>query len=548
MTVTANIQRHLPDTKCTFVRTVESAVTTAWGVSWNEMQISRDILQNFYDANRHDLQSVAVTLHNRDVRITGPAVFDLERLFYLGSEKTSDDVGQYGEGFKAAATCLLRDYGVTPIGVSGTMLVHVRLADTAILHTKLRPLMYDFYTIDPGYEGALLVLASCSPVLARELEQGMTHFFFDQNPLLGGKIWESWDHHYALYHSKSADGHIFYRRLKRATISSFPVIPVIHKPNERIEKRIKQDRDRNAFEDKVLGACYDVFTRHASDADLPVLAILKAGTAFWERGHALLSALASHKRSAMVPDATKALFGDQYYAASVSHDAATQLRHEHVESLWRTEGRRQLPAYFTKFGVPSAATHLLSIQTKALAEQQQKARAPTRSEAASVGVLHRALDDLAPVLVRLFTTKHVRYSVADTDAILGALKHGRGYQSIEVYLAATVFISDFARALAVFLHEHAHIFGYDGSRGFTDALTELLEALISHRAALDTYEHEWQAARQEVLTERGTVEPNAEQNIAEQIQALDRDALLQLLERVPGVVLRPLLTGDPDTK
>ena len=165
----------------------------------------------------------------------------------------------------------------------------------------------------------------------------------------------------------------------------------------------------------------------------------------------------------------------------------------------------------------------------ALAEQQQKARAPTRSEAASVGVLHRALDDLAPVLVRLFTTKHVRYSVADTDAILGALKHGRGYQSIEVYLAATVFISDFARALAVFLHEHAHIFGYDGSRGFTDALTELLEALISHRAALDTYEHEWQAARQEVLTERGTVEPNAEQNIAEQIQALAPE-IEQMLE------------------
>src|ERR1700728_3738637 len=131
MTLTDLIGRHLPSTTLTFVRTVESAVTTAWGVRWNEMQIARDVLQNFYDANRENLQAVAAVLDDRDVRITAPAGFDLERLFYLGSEKTSDDIGQYGEGFKAAATCLLRDHGVTPIGISGPMLVHVRLADSA---------------------------------------------------------------------------------------------------------------------------------------------------------------------------------------------------------------------------------------------------------------------------------------------------------------------------------------------------------------------------------------------------------------------------------
>ena len=144
MTVTEVIQQHLPAVTCTFVRTVESAVTTAWGVHWNEMQIARDLLQNFYDANRNDLQAVEVALHDRDVRITGPASFDLDRLFYLGSEKTSDDVGQYGEGFKAAATCLLRDYGVTPIGISGTTLVHVRLASAPVSQTKLRPLCLRF--------------------------------------------------------------------------------------------------------------------------------------------------------------------------------------------------------------------------------------------------------------------------------------------------------------------------------------------------------------------------------------------------------------------
>jgi hypothetical protein len=69
MTVTADIERHLPGTTCTFIRTVESAVTTAWGVHWNEMQIARDVLQNFYDANKNQLDNVKVTKHQSVVRI-----------------------------------------------------------------------------------------------------------------------------------------------------------------------------------------------------------------------------------------------------------------------------------------------------------------------------------------------------------------------------------------------------------------------------------------------------------------------------------------------
>ena len=174
--------------------------------------------------------------------------------------------------------------------------------------------------------------------------------------------------------------------------------------------------------------------------------------------------------------------------------------------------------------------------------------ADTRAELRSMDVLNRALGDLAPVLTKYFRTRHVRYSVADTEAILGALKTDRGYQSIDVFLAASVFTEDFARAVAIFLHEHAHVYGYDGSRGFTDALTELIEATVRHRQSLDAYEDDWRTACQEVLKERGTVGLNSEQSIAEQLQTLDRDALLQVLERVPGVVLRPLLSGDPDTK
>ncbi len=218
------LQKHLPGSTCILERTEKSAVTTAWGVRWNEMQIARDVVQNFYDANRQNLEAVKVTVDGRDVRIFGPAQFDLEHLFYLGSEKTGDDVGQYGEGFKAAAVCLLRDQGVSLISISGQTLVHVRLADEPVVGSG-HPLVYDFYRISPAQEGSLMILPSCRPALVRELQHGLDHFFSENNRLLGTQLWKSYgrEDEYALYESKTNDGHVFYRRLRRATIWGCPL-------------------------------------------------------------------------------------------------------------------------------------------------------------------------------------------------------------------------------------------------------------------------------------------------------------------------------------
>ena len=540
------MRSHLPQARFKWVRTLESAVTTAWGVRWNEMQIARDILQNFYDANREHLDAVKVSTSERDARITAPVPFDLEHLFYLGSEKTGDDIGQYGEGFKAAATCLLRDHGVTPIGVSGSTVVHVRLASKPIGKKRLQPLVYDFYTVSPAYRGSLLLLPWCSPTLSRELERGMGHFLSEHNPLLGVQYWRSRDEQYALYESSAPDGCIFYRRLKRATIPAIPVVLVINKANKRIDRKVERDRDRNAFEDAVLDLCYDVFARESAGEGQVIQAVLCASQHLWERGHALLSALAKH-RFAAVDGRTLALFGDRYFAASYPRDMAERLQYEHKESEWRAEGRQQVPSYFAKFGVVSADSHFSRLREQAIAEDQKKARFLTKAEHESMRVLDQALADLEPTLAAHLRSKRIRYSVAETDAILGALKHGRQYQSLDVFLAASVFTEEFARALAIFLHEHAHVYGYDGSRGFTDALTQLIEAVIGYRRALDAYENDWQIARKAVAKERKSGPPLREETIPERLQHLGRDSLLAILERIPGVVLKPLLSSTQES-
>ena len=93
----------------------------------------------------------------------------------------------------------------------------------------------------------------------------------------------------------------------------------------------------------------------------------------------------------------------------------------------------------------------------------------------------------------------------------------------------------------MFLHEHAHIFGYDGQRGFTDALTELLETVIRHRDVLDQYEAEWDDARKEVGRERKRKKsaPPAE-SLETWIATLGEAELRDLLARVPHAVIRKL--------
>ena len=60
--------------------------------------------------------------------VTGKVGFDLNKLFYLASEKTEEHVGQYGEGFKAAIACLLRRHpDAVVVAQSAKAAVSVRL-------------------------------------------------------------------------------------------------------------------------------------------------------------------------------------------------------------------------------------------------------------------------------------------------------------------------------------------------------------------------------------------------------------------------------------
>ena len=528
-----------------FDRTLTSSVTTGWGVQWDEVYIARDLLQNFFDANRDRLDEVAITAAGRDVTVTAPTPFHLDRLFYFGSEKGDEDVGHYGEGFKVAAACLLRDHDVTVLAQSGHQVLLLRISEQAVRDTGLYPVEYDFYRSPVAHPGTRLLLRGCSPKLSAAVRAGLTHFFFAGNPLIGPELWSARDRSFVIHASGDGRGHIFYRRLKRGEIADIPVVLVIDKKYEAIEKKIAHDRDRNAFGDAVLKLFYARFAKGLTGHRAGQRILVAGARDIWPRGHPLLAEIAAtlgtwHGGSWPSADAV-AVFGAGYFARSTCGDTAEQLQYDRLERQWTEEGRRGLPQYFGKFGVVNAAQYLGDLRRRASEESRRRhQRPPTEAEDAGLRLLGRIAGELAPELMAIFDRGRTSYTVAETEAVLGELKSGRAYRSREVFLGAEVFVADFAAALAIFLHEHAHIFGYDGSRGFTDALTELLETVVRCRGDFDGYESQWREASRRIARERKKKGVVTDITLEDWLSSQDEAGLRVLLKRVPPTMLRRL--------
>ncbi len=527
-------------------KTVTSSVTTTWGVNWNHELVARDLMQNFFDDNRQQISKVRVETNKDGIRVTSPNSFNLERLYFLGSEKGANDVGKYGEGFKAAATCVLRQHGTVMAAASDSQVVRIRIDDEPVKGTKLYPLVYDFFSSPTSYPGNVLIIQGASAEMERAMEHGMNHFFHPGNPLIGPEVARD-GQDFFVYRSTTADGHIFYRNLKRGEIPNLPLVLVLNKEYTSIEKKIASDRDRKAFGEDVRKNFYSVWAKSFFKGQNYQAIVVAAARACWENGegHPLLAEVArSSYYSGWDQKTAHLVFADQFFARSNAEDATQQLQFESVENAWRKQGRRELPNYFSKFGVPTAELHLKEIEDKARKEARTQAhRATTSAEARAIAVLTKVLRGFAPEIMAVFDRGKTSYSVAMTEVVLGELKQLRSYRSREVFLAESVFDEGFARALSIFLHEHSHIFGHDGSRGFSDALTELIEVVIMHRYTLDECEEQWNQVRLEIAAERAT-QRASEPFSGEELDALGEKELRTLLRRLPLPVLEHLLTNS----
>lgn len=480
----------------------ESSVTTAWGVDWDDFMIARDLMQNFFDANQGNIEAIRTRLEGSCVVVSAPAEFSLEKLFYLGSEKGQEDVGQYGEGFKAAAICLLRRYPQARIvASSGDSAIRLRLGVNVADNTEMQPLVYDSYDC-PHHTGSRLFVLNVSRELAEKVTEAINYFFYPGNPLLGDLLAEE-PGKFTIYKSNDQRGHFFYQKLKRAEDPHVPLVLVVENPYQLLEKKVGQDRDRKAFDGEILKAFHQVWARFFfKDYAHRQAHILDATRGLWEKGkgHPLLAAIAKQGYRQVH---NTGIFGDGFFAESKTSDPIENLRLKTQESEWEKNGRKRLPSYFNRFGVVSAQSHHEEMNRQRLEEEKRTGRrSPFKSEFRALEILKQCVDILQPEFWTLFHGREPNYTVAESKYLLGQFKQDLPYRSPQVFLEANVFLADFADALSIFLHEHAHIVGYDGDREFTDALTWIISSVVRRRNALDHYEQQWESAKRRVKKER----------------------------------------------
>ena len=239
--------------------------------------------------------------------------------------------------------------------------------------------------------------------------------------------------------------------------------------------------------------------------------ILKSSKHIWEKGHLLLSALATNSYGWLKEDKSlKELFGSDYFAESkftysrdISYNewfnTGTQ---NYIRSRTNKEKKKKklLPSYFTNFGVMSALESF--IRNKKNTESRiknKKTKDLTPKEQKSIDFLFAAAKSISPSFAKLFAATdsddplfNVQFKTITCKDLLGELKDKYDYNHKVIYLHKSLFKESFGKMFSTFLHELSHALGgYDGDRSFSDCLTVLIQKCIDNNSSVKKYGNQW---------------------------------------------------------
>lgn len=509
---------------------IDTRITDHWGVDWTPMEIVRDFLQNFYDAN--PINDIVIKIRQRTVTVSAPAEFDYKSLIYLGSDKGPNDIGQYGEGFKAATVNAMRNHGCIVKAQINSDLLEFFFESEKIGETQKKIVMCK-KSKARKIIGTRLVLENCSQAIVDEFKFGLNYFYYESNSLFAEVLTRHYSNDIIVYKSVTENiGYVFYKKLLRAKLD-VPLVIVCNRKYKSIDDKIKHDRDRKAFNEDVLELLLKYVFKQINASEIVYL--LKS---WWQSGHTMLRILASGWGNRNIK------FPENYYAKhskTETRNPAMQYEVDRVESEFREKGYIQCPVYMAHLGMQNAISVVESRFAKKKEEQQTLfTRKPTDLEIQALNFLINYLGNIDPFLTKKF--EYSNYIIGDSEELIGQLRLERSYRSRDVYLSKYFFLFSFAEALATLMHEWSHIYGYDGSRGFTDALTLLIVGLINKRDELSDIEKKWNELSLKIKSEQFI--DNSILKIYDIIEKLTDSQKLKLLKDIPEEELLKLLRKE----
>ena len=167
-------------------------------VRWSKYKVLRDFIQNFYDSTGYKLWHKKFSYEVTDRQLifrTLDVDFSYDWLIHIGASTKRDNSGDYagyfGEGFKIASLCALRDYRWNVEMSSRDWELKVITGNVSVDNKNLTTLAYQIKKSNTIHKDTLLRIYPFHENDLSVLESALLSFYYTENPLFGEKIWDS---------------------------------------------------------------------------------------------------------------------------------------------------------------------------------------------------------------------------------------------------------------------------------------------------------------------------------------------------------------------
>lgn len=495
-------------------------IVMTYPVRWNKYKVFRDFQQNFYDAVgfQHWKERFEYKYENKTLSMWINGIeFSYEWLLHIGaSTKTSDSLhnaGYFGEGFKIASLCAVRDFKWQVRMASAHWELEVVSIKQTIDNNEIDMLAYDIRTKERQNKSRLNIypLEYADFQLFKNV---ILSFYYYGNPLLGNMIWEGREGAVYVCNGNTYSEDLPYTRdfgRKGAVFCSyqmlgsnpFHLVVCLHKYR-------KEDRERRTLYNFEVVDIFQSISYYISPYG--AMCVLEKMRRYWNSTPQRRIDINSWSRT--VPNLIEKIASSPETAEQFRKKYTNLLCIKPVLTIGEKNKRGQAKAWLAlqdkKYLLVQKRFSILGYPT--LEERCEQEGGFVVNDLANDK--ENAGFDILENIVRLIygdffqmekempERKMIQndnasyHGMAKVHKKKNRIYNCRGiairYDISEIYLKRAVFQKDsYYDALSTYVHELCHMFGGDASNAFSLGLTFAMEILLSNYVIVEKFKHKW---------------------------------------------------------
>lgn len=492
-------------------------------VHWSKYKVLRDFIQNFYDSVSHkefyERFKYELTDRNELIFTALNTNFNYEWLIHIGASTKREEkekyAGYFGEGFKIASLCALRDFNWNVTMSSNNWSLDVIRLDLEIDEKSLFSLGYDISIMQVSNKDTILKISNFDKNDYDIFLSALYTFYYKENPLLGEQLWEN--EICAVYHRSSfekpkdlptsydskGDGIVFgsYQALGSF---EFPFVFCLHDYKQ-------DDRDRSTYS-KVDVINILVGVIRCIGAQLS-LTLLNAFEKYWYTYPKEKYGYKSYYtviKNLIIKLHSNSHLTNKFVELNPNLLVADKIPNNNLKAKnKRRQAMTWLKLQDSKYTLVQDTFEYLgypSIEDKCEEDHGfTLVRVPNALETNYINLLEDYVQELFTdffEISRLPSCKVITNNdaswdgMAESTKLIKARKNSYGFKIRKeihsISLKIKLFESNnFHDALSTYLHELCHIFGGDSSMNFSRALTEVIRKVIDSNDVLSEYRLKW---------------------------------------------------------